>query len=132
MMSEGETTPPSHRPIAVIDDDLGVRAALCNLLDSAGHRHCSFDGGEDFLTSTCLPVAACAIVDLNLPGMSGFELAEQLRNLRPDLPVLFISAQVTPLQRQRATAMGMALLVKPVDADTLLVLLTSTLLYGPP
>ena len=78
MMSEEENTPPSQRTIAVIDDDLGVRAALCNLLDSAGYRHCSFDCGEDFLTSSCLPVAACAIVDLNLPGMSGFELAEQL------------------------------------------------------
>jgi FixJ family two-component response regulator len=132
MMSEEENTPPSPRTIAVIDDDLGVRAALCNLLDSAGYRHCSFDCGEDFLTSSCLPVAACAIVDLNLPGMSGFELAEQLRLLRPDLPVLFISAQAAALQRQRATDMGLALLAKPVDADTLLVLLTATLLYGPP
>ncbi|WP_413458221.1 response regulator transcription factor [Herbaspirillum huttiense] len=131
-MSEGENTPPSHRTIAVIDDDLGVRAALCNLLDSAGYRHCSFDCGEDFVTSTCLPVAACAIVDLKLPGMSGFELAEQLRLLRPELPVLFISAQAAVLERQRATSMGFTLLAKPVDADTLLVLLTATLLYGPP
>ncbi|EIJ44444.1 two component response regulator protein [Herbaspirillum sp. GW103] len=132
MMSQGETMPASHRPIAVIDDDPGVRTALCNLLDSAGHRHCSFDCGEDFLSSTCLPVAGCAIVDLNLPRMSGFELAEQLRLLRPDLPLLLLSAQATALQQQRATAMGIALLAKPVDADTLLVLLTATRLYGPP
>lgn len=132
MMNEEENTPPSHRAIAVIDDDLGVRAALCNLLDSAGHRSCSFDRGEDFLASTCLPVACCAIVDLNLPQMGGFELAERLAQLRPGLPVLFISAQVTPLQRQRATDMGFALLTKPVDADTLLVMLTATLLYGSP
>ncbi|RAM63738.1 transcriptional regulator [Herbaspirillum rubrisubalbicans] len=130
MMSEGDDFLPSHRPIAVIDDDLGVRAALCNLLDSAGYRSCSFDCGEDFLVSPCLEQACCAIVDLGLARMSGFELAEQLAQLRPTLPLLLISAQVTPAQRQRALALGFPLLTKPVDADTLLVLLTATLLYG--
>ncbi|MBG7620157.1 response regulator [Herbaspirillum sp. AP02] len=130
-MSEGENTSPSpHRPVAVIDDDVGVRAALCNLLDSAGHRSCSFDAAEDFLDSTCLAQACCAIVDLGLKRMSGFELAEQLASLRPDLPVLFISAQVSPPHRMRATSLGIPLLAKPVDADTLLVLLSATLLYG--
>ncbi|WP_244436286.1 response regulator transcription factor [Herbaspirillum frisingense] len=130
-MSEGENTPLSlYRPVAVIDDDLWVRAALCNLLDSAGHRSCSFDTAEDFLDSTCLAQACCAIVDVGLKQMSGFELAEQLARLRPDLPILFISAQVTPPQRMRASSLGFPLLAKPVDADTLLVLLTATLLYG--
>ncbi len=131
MMSEGENTPLSqYRPVAVIDDDLWVRAALCNLLDSAGHRSCSFDNAEDFLDSSCLAQACCAIVDVGLKQMSGFELAEQLARLRPDLPILFISAQVTPPQRMRASSLGFPLLAKPVDADTLLVLLTATLLYG--
>ena len=132
MMSEGETTPPSHRPIAVIDDDHGVRAALCNLLDSAGYRSCRFSSGEEFLASDCMPVAVCAIIDLQLACMSGFELAERLALARPDLPLLFISAQVTPRQQQRASALGGALLAKPVDADTLLALLTACLLYGRP
>ncbi|HZG18951.1 MAG TPA: response regulator [Herbaspirillum sp.] len=129
-MSEGENTPSPHRPVAVIDDDPGVRAALCNLLDSAGHRSCSFDAGEDFLASACLAEACCAIVDLDLRQMGGFELVEQLLRQRPDLPVLFISAQVTPPQRMRANSLGFPLLAKPVDAETLLVLLNATLLYG--
>ncbi len=124
--------PSSRRVIAVIDDDQGVRAALCNLLDSAGYRSCSFSAGEDFLASDCLPVSLCAIIDLRLARMSGFELAERLALARPDLPLLFISAQATPRQQQRASALGGVLLAKPVQADILLALLTACVLYGRP
>ncbi|MBP0598062.1 response regulator [Herbaspirillum sp. LeCh32-8] len=123
-MSDGETmsTPPAGDwPVAVIDDNQGVRTALCNLLDSAGYRSCSFAAGEQFLRSDCLPAASCAIVDLDLTCMSGFDLAEQLAQLRPELPVILMSARDNALQRQRASELGAAaLLFKPFDADTLL------------
>lgn len=127
MMSDGDNTLASPGPIAVIDDDQGVRTALCNLLDSAGYRSCSFAAGEDFLAAECLHSAACAIVDLRLARMSGFELAERLALLRPGLPLLFISAQATHRQRQRALSLALPLLAKPVHADTLLALLAHAL-----
>ncbi|WP_244940110.1 response regulator [Herbaspirillum seropedicae] len=124
--------PSSRGVIALIDDDQGVRTALCNLLDSAGYRSCSFSSGEDFLASDCLALAVCAIIDLQLACMSGFELAERLALARPDLPLLFISAQATARQQQRASALGGALLAKPVDGETLLALLVASVLYGRP
>lgn len=110
-----------ERPVAVIDDDQGVRAALCNLLDSAGYCSCGFAAGEEFLNSACLQDAACAIVDLDLACMSGFELAEQLARLRPGLPVILMSARDGATQRERAAELrAAALLSKPFDAETLL------------
>jgi FixJ family two-component response regulator len=124
MMRKGKklpASPASNFPIAVVDDDYGVRSALCNLLDSAGYRCDSFAAGEDFLAADFLQEAACAIVDVGLTQMSGFELAEQLALARPGLPVIFISAHGSQAQQQRATQLGAtALLVKPFDADILL------------
>jgi FixJ family two-component response regulator len=105
----------------VVDDDQGVRAALCNLLDSAGYRGCGFAAAEEFLASACLRRAACAIVDIELARMSGFELLEHLAQARPGLPVIFVSAHCGAADLRRAAELGAAaLLAKPVDADTLL------------
>jgi DNA-binding response OmpR family regulator len=112
----------------VIDDDHGVRTALCNLLDSAGYRSCGFAAGEEFLAAACLHEAACAIVDLGLSCMSGFELAERLARLRPGLPVILMSARDGAAQRQRAAELdAAALLHKPFDAETLLARLRAIL-----
>lgn len=107
--------------IAVIDDDDGVRAALSNLLDSAGYRSCVFAAAEQFLHHHCLHDALCAVVDVELASMSGFALHQQLQSTRPGLPLIFMSAHGSTANQQRAAELGAApLLVKPVDADTLL------------
>lgn len=108
-------------PVLVVDDDHGVRAALCNLLDSAGYGSRGFAAAEELLASACLAQATCAVVDLGLCGMGGIELAEHLARLRPGLPVILMSAEDCPAQRQRAMRLGAAaLLLKPFDAETLL------------
>lgn len=127
MMKKGETYLAPRHTVAVVDDDHGVRAALCNLLDSAGYRGCAFPGGEEFLAAD-LPGIACAIVDIGLARMDGFELAERLAPLRPGLPLIFITARGDALQRRRSAGLGAALLPKPVDADTLLALLRDAIL----
>ncbi|MFL9923103.1 response regulator [Herbaspirillum lusitanum] len=120
-MSNGDIRRSTCPPIAVVDDDQAVRAALANLLDSAGYLTCSFAAAEDFLASDCLHQAACAILDVKLQGMSGFELKERLNVLQSSLPVIFISAQGGEMDRQRATRLGaVAFLSKPIDADSLL------------
>lgn len=131
MGRQGDDIATSRAPIAVIDDDAGVRAALCNLLASVDQRTCSFADGGSFLAADCLPTVLCAIIDLQLPDMSGVELAERLAQLRPQLPLLLISARAMPCQRHRAAALGLPLLSKPVHADTLLAALRR-LLPDPP
>jgi FixJ family two-component response regulator len=107
--------------ISVIDDDQCVRAALSNLLHSAGYETCGFDSAEAFLASDCLPAASCAIMDVKLKGMSGFELKEHLISLHVSLPVIFISGHSPRFANERAAQLGaVAFLDKPIKADTLL------------
>ena len=61
------------------------------------------------------------ILDINLPGMSGLQLLEQLRAKHDALPILFLTARDTP--HQRATGLNMGAddyLIKPFDLDELL------------
>lgn len=107
--------------IAVIDDDQSVRSALSNLLHSAGYQTCSFDSAEAFLAGDCMHVASCAIMDVTLGNMNGFELQEQLRARQLALPVIFVSGQGTRLAQERAAQLGaIAFLKKPINTDTLL------------
>lgn len=54
--------------------------------------------------------------DVNMPGMSGFDLLDRARHLRPDLPVVMITAYDDPATRARASAGGAAgLIPKPID-----------------
>jgi len=107
--------------IAIIDDDQGVRSALCNLLDSAGYHSCGFASAEDFLAGETALQPTCALVDVELAQMSGFTLLEQLATREPRFPVIMMSAHGTNAYRIRAQQLGaLELLVKPVHADTLL------------
>lgn len=54
--------------------------------------------------------------DVNMPGMSGFDLLDRARALRPDLPVVMITAYDDARTRERAAASGAAgLIAKPID-----------------
>lgn len=120
-MSKGEPDQVTTALIAVIDDDQSVRTALRNLLHSAGYRTCDFDSAEAFLADDCMHAASCAIMDVSLGNMNGFELQEHLIALRIVLPVIFVSGQGSRLAQERAAQLGaIALLRKPINADILL------------
>jgi CheY-like chemotaxis protein len=58
--------------------------------------------------------------DINMPGMTGLELLPKVRKLRPDVPVIMITAYGDPQTRQKAVDCGAAgFLTKPVDFDNL-------------
>jgi CheY-like chemotaxis protein len=57
-----------------------------------------------------------AVIDQLLPGISGTDLIRQLRALRPDLPVVLVSAYTGPVLNQEALAAGVdEILAKPLD-----------------
>ena len=54
--------------------------------------------------------------DINMPGMTGLEMLPKVREMRPDVPVIMISAYGDPETRRKALAGGAAdLLTKPID-----------------
>ena len=105
--------------IAVVDDEQPVRRALQRLLRASGFDVRLFATGADFMAH--LDGVDCVILDLHLPGMSGFEVQEALAARGANVPVVVLTGNDTPANRARSLANGArAYLSKPVDDETLL------------
>jgi FixJ family two-component response regulator len=108
----------SARPrgrISIVDDNESIREALKGLMRSVGRDVDAFGSAEEFLSSGKACETACLILDIRLPGMSGFELQERLRTEPRAIPIIFISAHADEAAREKALAAGaIELLTKPV------------------
>ena len=106
--------------ISIVDDDSSMRDALVGLFRSLGYDARGFASAEDFLACSDLERFACAITDVQMPGMSGFELKRQLDQRHGTLPVIMITARPEPGLREKAMSIGAAsFLRKPFDTETL-------------
>src|ERR1700677_4320670 len=94
------------RNITVIDDDLLVRQALEDCMESAGYVVAGFGSAEEFLASGSIRDAACLIVDVQLPGITGLELQDKLAGADNRVPIVFVSAQGTGANREKAIRQG--------------------------
>ena len=78
--------------ILLVDDDALVRESTADMLDRLGYDVVQVSNGADALELLAVPNAIDALVtDYLMPGMTGRELAERARRVRPDLPVLLIT-----------------------------------------
>lgn len=107
--------------VAVVDDDEPIRRALERLFRSAGLETETFASGAAMLEDLGRREPDCVVLDLHMPGMSGFELQGLLAQRARRIPVVVLTGQDTPETFARATAGGAsAYLRKPVDGDALL------------
>jgi FixJ family two-component response regulator len=114
-------TGPRRSLVAVVDDDFRVLESLEELLVSAGHSVRQFSYAKSLLEDACLSEIDCLIADIGMPVVDGFELQRLVRDTRPELPVLFITARHEPSDRQRASAQGgQGFFQKPFDGPALL------------
>ena len=104
--------------LAVIDDNPGIRIALKRLLGASGHHVSLFSSAEDFLAQDVS--ADCLIVDVRLPGLSGFQLEERLRASGSSTPIVFMTAQSDTVARSVLCGVPRFCLPKPFDEDGLL------------
>jgi two-component system response regulator FixJ len=107
--------------IFIVDDDAATRDSLRLLLEAEGFAAQDFAAGTPFLEAVRASDGDCLILDINMPGMSGFEVMEELRQ-RGDAPsVIIVTAQTDDATRARAIAAGaVEVLEKPHGADELL------------
>ena len=83
--------PTRNRTIVVVDDDSGMASALERMLNAAGLETEVFGSAEAVLQQGAVERAACLVLDIELPGMSGFDLFDAVpAESRP--PVIFITA----------------------------------------
>ena len=105
----------------MIEDDPSFRRALSRSLTLRGFYAHSFTSAEEFLQSPAAEHTDCIVLDINLGGMSGFELQAELAARTNPPPIIFITAFDDPATRQRAREAGAAgYLQKPFDDNSLL------------
>jgi len=108
--------------IAVVDDDIAVRESLESLIRSVGMEVRVFGSAEEFLNSVDGRKPDCLVLDVRLPGMSGFELQHHLVARKCKVPVIFMTAHGYD-ERARSDASSawtVAYLTKPFSEDELL------------
>ncbi len=107
--------------VYVVDDDDAVRDALTMMLEAAGHDAAAFSSGEDFLDACSTDMMGCLILDLNMPGMDGLQLQEELKRQNIQIPIIFLSGQGTiPVSVRTIKAGAMDFLTKPTEGSVLL------------
>ncbi len=107
--------------IAVVDDESPVRTMLRRLLRLADYKVTTFASGEEFLDSLRGGLPACMILDVHMPGLSGFDVESRMRAAHIEVPIVFITASDDiALDRSALEAGGVCLLRKPFSSNQLL------------
>ena len=107
--------------IYVIDDDNSVRRAFGRLFRSAGYDVETFSSPDEFLANARQKEHAFIIVDVRMPGHTGFCLLETLAPEKTSLPVIVVSASDETNIREHARELGaVSFFRKPVDDQALL------------
>jgi FixJ family two-component response regulator len=105
----------------IVDDDVLVRQSIGDCMESAGYAVESFGSAEEFLASGSAQNAACLIVDIQLPGITGLELQGTLAGVDNHVPIVFVSGQGIDANREKAMRQGAAgFLSKPFRRDDLM------------
>ena len=76
--------------VAVVDDDESLCRSLSRLLRASDIRAVTYSSAEAFLADTKHPRFDCLVLDIQLDGMSGIELAQQLADVAEPTPIIFI------------------------------------------
>jgi len=107
--------------ISVVDDDDSFRTALIELLRSLGYGVRGFASAEEFIAGDGEAASDCIITDIQMPGMSGFDLKRLLAAHGSTKPVMMITARgETGLDSKVAATGAVCLLRKPFEMDALL------------
>jgi FixJ family two-component response regulator len=111
----------SARRIAVVDDDAAVRKALLRLLEMASYEVSTFAGAREFIDTLPQGAPACALIDLQMPDMTGLALQQYLANSGLGIPTVVMTAHDEPGSRERCIAAGAsAYLLKPLRKAALI------------
>jgi len=112
---------PPALAIAILDDEEAFRRALSRLLRAHDHHAFAYDTGEALLRDVRMRKFDCLLLDLDMPGMSGFDVLAELARNPASPPAIAITGNDDPDSAQRALALGaFACQRKPMGAASLL------------
>src|SRR3984885_2265765 len=107
--------------VCVIDDESSIRESLSNLLRSAGLKVQVFASGQEFLTNWPREAPKCLVLDIQLPGISGLDLQQELAGGDAQIPIIFMTGYADiPMTVRAMKAGAIEFLTKPFrDGDLL-------------
>src|SRR5215469_18371022 len=106
--------------VAIVDDDPLAREGIRELVESLGYKARAFVSAQDFLQSGAIATTCCLITDLQMPGLNGLDLQEQLQAQGYCTPVILITAYPNEKHRSRAMNAGaVGFLSKPFEEQSL-------------
>jgi signal transduction histidine kinase/ActR/RegA family two-component response regulator len=129
--------PPAPRPdrsarILVVEDERPVREVLVDLLARQGHEVIACEDGRSALARAEGPPFDLALVDLSMPGLSGWEVAKGLRAFQPGVPIALVTGWGDQIDWNDARARGVDYLVaKPFHVDEMTRLVARALAREP-
>ena len=116
--------------VYIVDDDASVCDGVARLIRSAGMMTQTFDSGEEFLAAGQPKIPSCLILDVNLPGVSGLDLQEELLRSGAHVPIIFLTGHGDIPMSVRALRGGAVnFLTKPVDDEDLLTAVRQCLMW---
>ena len=123
-----EQPPDQQDTVFLIDDDPSVRDSLTLLLSLRGIRTQPFATAESFIETYRPEWRGCVLTDLRMPGMTGLELQEALRERHIEVPVVVLTAHGDVATARAALKNGaFDFLEKPIDDAMLLDVLHNAL-----
>ena len=107
--------------VYVVDDDVSAREGVARLISSVGLTAKTFASGEEFLAAARSKIPGCLILDVNLPGLNGLDLQEEIAESDTEVSIIFLTGCGDIPMTVRAVKAGAAnFLTKPVDDEELL------------
>src|SRR4051794_17384025 len=80
-----------HR-VLLVDDELNMRITLAALLEMEGFEVVEAENGEEALRLVAEQSFDCVLTDVRMPGISGVELSQKIKELHPGKPVMLMTA----------------------------------------
>jgi len=106
------------KPILIVDDEKNIRMTLSQSLESLGVEMDAAGSGEEALAKLKERDFGLILLDIRMPGMDGMEVLRQVREVRPDIRIIMITAYGTIESAVEAMKLGAAdFLQKPFDPD---------------
>jgi len=107
--------------VHVIDDDEAMRDSMAFLLRAENFQVQTYDSAAEFLEALPKFKPGCVVTDVRMPGMSGIELLQRLRELKVSVPVIVISGHGdVPLAVEAMKSGALDFIEKPFDDDVFL------------
>lgn len=121
MIYAGNDVPDLKQAIFIVEDDVAIGEALCDLFDLAGVESRRFSSAEEFTEAWNPAMAGCLVLDVRLPGMSGIELQARLVESGIEIPIVLMTAHGDiPMVRKALKAGAVEFLTKPFQDEELL------------